>query len=245
MRQHSGTVLVKRCPRLFFRHCPSSLLTLFPLMRLFFTRPVLLVATALSLLTNLVAQATTINVTVTDNRYSPSSVTAAPGDQIVFTYNGASSHPTASDNNAWPTFPLNSSAHTGTVTLNTPGTYPYHCQFHGGAGGIGMAGTITIQALGLPGDAPYAAALAAFPNPASAARDGSVTITLNQKANTEGAVRLLNVIGRVVREVPLRRNESGEVRIAMDVENLPAGVYFYALVLGDRVVETRRLVVQP
>lgn len=213
-------------------------------MRLF-TRPVLFLTTALSLLANVMAQAATVNITVSDNRYSPSSVTAAPGDQIVFTYSGNSSHPTESDNGGWATFPLNSGNRTKTITLNTPGTFPYHCQLHGGAGGIGMAGTIIIQPLGLGSDTPYAAALAAFPNPASVTRDGGVTITFNQKPGTEGSVRLLNVIGRVVREVPLRRNEGGEVRISMDVENLPAGVYFYALVMGDRVVETRRLVVQP
>ena len=32
----------------------------------------------------------------------------------------------------------------------TAKTVPYHCSFHGGAGGVGMSGTITVQAAGVP-----------------------------------------------------------------------------------------------
>lgn len=31
-----------------------------------------------------------------------------------------------------------------TYTFNTPGTYRYYCQSHGGVGGVGMSGTITV-----------------------------------------------------------------------------------------------------
>lgn len=212
----------------------------------FLLRPFLLISTALSLCANSVLAQATINITVGDNSYQPASVTASPGDNIVFTYAGNRSHPTVSDNNAFTAFSMDANNRTHTVVLSSPGAYGYHCQFHGGAGGVGMAGTITVQPLGTRADAPAASNLAAYPNPVSATRDERVSVSFTQRAGTEGRLRLLNVIGRVVREVPIRRaTETGEASVALSVEELPAGVYFASLVLGERVVETKRLVVQP
>lgn len=212
----------------------------------FFTRPLLVLSTALSLLTSGVAQAqATINVTVGDNFYSPANVTAAPGDNIVFTYSGSRTHPTASDNGAWTTFTLDASHLTHTLTLATAGTYPYHCTFHG-APGAGMFGSITIQPVGTRAELAAPSALTVYPNPASASRDERVTVSFSQRAGTAGKLRLLNVIGRVVREVPVSAAaETAETRFSLDVADLPAGLYFATLVLDGRVAETRRLVVQP
>ncbi len=206
----------------------------------FFTRPLLLLSTALSLLAAPL-RAATVNITVGDNFYSPASVTAAPGDLIVFTYQGSRSHPTEADNGGFATFPMNSANRTHSFSLTSPGNYSYHCQVHGAS----MSGLITVQPTGLRDDASaLAPALTAFPNPSSASRDGEVTVTFNQKAGTEGRIRLLNVIGRVVREQTLRP-QGGEMSLKFDVANLPAGVYFTSLVIGDRVVDTRRLIIQP
>jgi plastocyanin len=41
---------------------------------------------------------------------------------------------------------LANAPHTYSFTFNTPGTYHYHCQAHGGAGGVGMSGTVTVRA---------------------------------------------------------------------------------------------------
>jgi plastocyanin len=205
----------------------------------FFTRPLLVLGTALSLLASPLSAAT-VNITVGDNFYSPATVSAAPGDQIVFTYQGSRSHPTVSDNAAFATFPMDPSHRTHTLSFNAAGTYAFHCQVHG----LAMAGQVVVQPTGLRDDAAVAPMLAAFPNPTSASRDGEVTITFNQKPGTEGRIRLLNVIGRVVREQTLRP-QGGEIRQAFDIADLPAGVYFTSLMIGDRVVDTRRLVVQP
>ncbi len=213
----------------------------------FLTRPLLALSTALSLLMaagGAQAQAT-INVTVGDSFYRPATVTAAPGDNIVFTYSGNSSHPTASDNGAFATFPMDANNRTHTITLATAGTFGYHCTFHG-APGAAMFGTIVIQPLSTRADALAPLALSAFPNPASASRDSRVTVSFNQRSGTEGKLRLLNIIGRVVREVPFgRAPEAGETRLSLDVADLPAGVYFTSLVVGERAVETHRLIVQP
>jgi plastocyanin len=215
----------------------------------FFTRPLLLISTALSLLASGARGQATINIAVADNSYTPASVTAAPGDNIVFTYTGSRTHPTSTDggsgNLTFTTFTMDATHTSHTVTLTAAGNYPYHCQFHG-APGTGMHGTIVVQPLGIRPEALLAPALEAFPNPVSAARDERVTVSFNQRVGTDGKLRLLNVIGRTVREMPIgRAAETGEAHLTLDVADLPAGVYFTSLVLGERVVETRRLIVQP
>ena len=30
-------------------------------------------------------------------------------------------------------------------TFTAPGTFPYHCVIHGGPGGVGMSGTVTVM----------------------------------------------------------------------------------------------------
>lgn len=213
----------------------------------FLTRPLLVLSTALSLLTSGVRAQATITITVADNSYTPQSVTAAPGDNIVFTYatGAAGQHPTAADNGGFLTFAMDATHRTHTLNLATAGTYGYHCQFHGRPGAA-MFGTIVVRPLGTRPEAALAPALVTFPNPASATRDERVTVSFNQRAGTDGKLRLLNVIGRTVRETPIRRAaETGETILKLDIADLPAGVYFTSLMLGERVVETRRLIVQP
>ena len=215
----------------------------------FLTRPLLALFTALSLAgAGRVQAQATINVAVIDNEFQPATVLAAPGDNIVFTYTGSRSHPVVSDNSTTPAFApftMSSANRTRTVVMTSAGTYGYHCQLHG-AVGVGMFGTILVQPLGVRPEAPVAPGLTTYPNPASASRDERVGVSFTQRAGTEGKLRLLNIIGRVVRETPIRRAaETAETRLALDITNLPAGVYFASLVIGERAVETHRVVVQP
>lgn len=206
----------------------------------------LLASALLALTTSLPLYATKVTITVTDNQYTPANVTAQPGDTIVFNLTGLGSHPTVSDNGDWATLRLDAGRRTNSVVLTTPKVYPYFCSNHGGPGGIGMSGRITIQ--GATGVRPelIRPELSAFPNPTSTARHGEVTISFNPKATAavDARIRLLNVIGRVVRESPLRRTAT-EGQVTFSVADLPAGVYFYSLLSGDRALETKRLIVQP
>jgi plastocyanin len=34
---------------------------------------------------------------------------------------------------------------TFSMTFKTPGSYPYYCRVHGGPGGRGMSGTVTVS----------------------------------------------------------------------------------------------------
>ncbi|HEX8349327.1 MAG TPA: T9SS type A sorting domain-containing protein [Hymenobacter sp.] len=83
--------------------------------------------------------------------------------------------------------------------------------------------------------------LSVYPNPAK----GMVTVSLSQKLGLgqDYKLRLSNIIGREVRTTVLRP-EFNTNSMAMNLSDLPAGMYFYSLLLNDKIVSTKRLVLQ-
>ncbi|WP_019947594.1 T9SS type A sorting domain-containing protein [Hymenobacter aerophilus] len=78
------------------------------------------------------------------------------------------------------------------------------------------------------------------PNPAH----GIVTLSMSQyAAGTEYRLRLSNIIGREVRTVALRP-EAADRGMSLNLADLPSGMYFYSLLQNDKVVSTKRLVLQ-
>lgn len=197
------------------------------------------------LLAQLSALAATVTVQVGDNFYQPQTVNIRPGDQVVWQYVGQTTHPTASDNGAWAAFPMDVANTTKTLTFQLAGKFYYHCMAHGSPGngttfGFGQTGLINVSA------APQAtfdakagaASLNVYPNPSR----GLVVVTV-PKAGAEYKLRLSNIIGREVRTITLRREAAIE-GVALNLSDLPAGMYFYSLLLNDKVVSTKRLVLQ-
>jgi|tagenome__1003787_1003787.scaffolds.fasta_scaffold20564926_1 plastocyanin len=89
---------------------------------------------------------TDANVNVSDNQFSPASLTISAGTTVVWTW-GPSAHnhnvaPAASEP-ARSGNPVNG-PHTYQYKFNTPGTYVYFCEVHG-TPTTGMKGTIIVQ----------------------------------------------------------------------------------------------------
>lgn len=81
--------------------------------------------------------------------------------------------------------------------------------------------------------------LSLYPNPAR----GMVLVSITQRSGQEYKLRLSNILGREVRTVALQPM-TGEVSIPVNLSDLPAGMYFYSLLANDKVVSTKRLVLQ-
>jgi plastocyanin len=86
-------------------------------------------------------------VQVVNDRFEPASITVTVGDTVNWYWpEGSMGHNVVPDDgNA----PGTSGAPTGypkflSFRFVTPGVYHYHCAAHGGAGGVGMAGTVTV-----------------------------------------------------------------------------------------------------
>jgi plastocyanin len=52
-------------------------------------------------------------------------------------------HTVTADDNSFDTGTL-SQGQSGSITFDKPGEFPYYCLFHGGPGGVGMAGKIVV-----------------------------------------------------------------------------------------------------
>ena len=102
----------------------------------------------LSFMATAQALPTMVTVQVTNNTFQPANVTIAAGGTVTWNWGAAAtdthnvspdgSEPVRSGNPVpGPT--------TYQFTFNTPGTYTYYCEVHGGPGLFGMSGTITVQ----------------------------------------------------------------------------------------------------
>ncbi len=213
-------------------------------MKLFTRLAAVVLASALPVMTALAANVT---VQVGDNFYRANgstgnsvAITIAVGDVVTWTNVGFGSHPTASDNGAWATFPMRPGIADKSITFNTIGVFPYHCTAHGSPGS-GQFGTITVQRPSATEDARLAGlALSLFPNPSK----GLVTLTVGKaKAGVAYQLRLSNIIGQEVRSIALRPDLS-EAGLPLDLRDLPAGMYLCSLVNDGKVLGTKRLILQ-
>jgi plastocyanin len=87
----------------------------------------------------------TRTVTIAASSYSPVILTVEAGTTIVFDNTSAFPHTATADNGSFDTGMIAVGA-SKNITVSTPGVFPFFCQFHGAAGGVGQAGTITVTA---------------------------------------------------------------------------------------------------
>lgn len=88
--------------------------------------------------------ASAANVMISDNYFNPRTITMPVGSTITWTNNGSMTHTVTADDNSFNSGNLGPGA-TFSRTFYAVGTYPYHCIFHGGSGGVGMSGVIVIS----------------------------------------------------------------------------------------------------
>jgi plastocyanin len=81
------------------------------------------------------------------NRFNPADVTIQAGETVEWVWpQGAVGHNVAPDDDEpVSSGPLSSGPKTYRYTFNTAGTYNYYCLAHGGPGGAGMSGTVTVE----------------------------------------------------------------------------------------------------
>ncbi len=83
------------------------------------------------------------DVSMLDDDFSPAQISIAVGESVTFANQGDRPHTATADDGSFDTGSVDPAA-SAAVTFDTAGTYPFYCQFHGGPGGDGMAGVITV-----------------------------------------------------------------------------------------------------
>ncbi len=87
------------------------------------------------------------------SRFVPPQLTIPAGETVVWTNNDSTGHSVTADNGSFDSHPSCGSiggacmtrGGTFQFTFSRPGTVAYHCRVHGGPGGRGMAGTVTVS----------------------------------------------------------------------------------------------------
>jgi plastocyanin len=83
-------------------------------------------------------------VTIVDSSFQQSEITINTGTTVEWTQTGSLPHTVTADDGAFDSGTLQN-GDTFQHTFDEPGRYTYHCEFHGSAGGIGMAGVIVVE----------------------------------------------------------------------------------------------------
>ncbi|GAA4006012.1 hypothetical protein GCM10022408_17230 [Hymenobacter fastidiosus] len=188
-----------------------------------------------------------VTVNGNPNNFSPETVTINPGDQVRWEWVSGSHPSVADDGTSFGAFNVTAANPTASRgPFNTLGTITYHCQPHSfqatpGGPWQGMIGRIVVTNAPLAAlDSKTAAVgLSVYPNPSR----GMVMVSLGQKPGQDYKLRLSNLIGREVRTVTLKPDFSGDA-VPVNLSDLPSGIYFYSLLANDKVLTTKRLILQ-
>jgi len=83
-------------------------------------------------------------VHMNSDSFDQTQVQIAAGQTVVWMNGNGLVHSVTADDSS---FDSGDVAFGGTFSqeFDTPGTYPYYCQYHGDVGGVGMAGVIVVQ----------------------------------------------------------------------------------------------------
>ena len=100
-------------------------------------------AAALSLCLLEWANAATHQVQVFSFSYSPRNLNIQRGDTVVWSNMGGG-HNVVADNNSFTSGAVSAAAWTFSHTFTDAGQFPYYCSPHGGPGGEGMSGVISV-----------------------------------------------------------------------------------------------------
>lgn len=84
------------------------------------------------------------SVEIKDGRFEESALSVPVGATVVWRYDGTLPHTVTADNGEFDSPTLDAEGETFSFTFTEAGVYAYHCRFHGGPGGQGMSGTITV-----------------------------------------------------------------------------------------------------
>lgn len=91
------------------------------------------------------ALAKEVNIAITGFSF-PATMTVTAGTPIVWVNQTGAPHTATADDGSFDTGRIAAGATSGAIVIDTPGSYAYYCQYHGGPGGTGMSGVLVVEA---------------------------------------------------------------------------------------------------
>ena len=180
------------------------------------------------------------NVTVSNFSFNPTQLTINSGDIVRWT-NAGGLHNVVADDNSFTSGAVSSSAWVFEHTFNSVGSNPYYCGQHGGPGGVGMSGVITVEAATDINDKNITIDQYRldqnFPNPFNPST--KITYSIPERSNV--SIKVFDLLGSEVIELVNGEVETGQYDLTFNTNNLPSGIYFYKLQAGS-FVETKKMI---
>lgn len=84
-----------------------------------------------------------VMVMVKDSKYEAKDLTVQAGTTVTWTMDASFPHTVTADDGSFDSGRM-SNGQSFSFTFDQPGEFPYYCTLHGGPGGTGMAGTVTV-----------------------------------------------------------------------------------------------------
>jgi plastocyanin len=184
---------------------------------------------------------TTHDVAISGFTFSPSQLTINVGDIVRWTNNGGF-HNVVADDNSFTSGAPSTSIWVYEHTFNSTGTNPYYCSPHGGVGGVGMSGVITVQsATGITNNNITVEEFRLFqnyPNPFNP----TTKISWQSPVSGRQILKVYDVLGNVVANLIDEFKPAGSYETNFDASKLTSGVYFYRLQVGQ-YISTKKMIV--
>jgi plastocyanin len=106
---------------------------------------VLILAAALWLVLPTAASAQpAATVNMANNSFSRTEVDISAGSTVVWSNANPRTHTVTADDGSFDSGDV-ATGQQFSMEFDTPGTYPYYCQYHGDVGGVGMSGVIVVS----------------------------------------------------------------------------------------------------
>ncbi len=90
------------------------------------------------------AQSDAPSVDIKNFAFAPREIHIAPGQTVTWVNDDAIQHTVTADDGSFDSGMMDQGV-TFSQEFDTPGTYSYYCQPHGGPGGVGMAATVVVD----------------------------------------------------------------------------------------------------
>ncbi len=188
------------------------------------------------LITSDIIAQTTHDVTVANFSFTPSQLTIKVGDIVRWTNSGGF-HNVVADDNSFTSGAASTSNWVYEHTFNSPGSNPYYCSVHGGPGGVGMSGVITVQAATDVDDKVLTNTdyklFQNFPNPFNP----STIITFQVFVQSSVSIIVYDIIGNQVATLLNEEKPAGKYTVNFDASNtgklLSSGIYYYKMRAGN------------
>ncbi|HMN48733.1 MAG TPA: T9SS type A sorting domain-containing protein [Ignavibacteriaceae bacterium] len=188
------------------------------------------------LITSDIIAQTTHDVTVANFSFTPSQLTIKVGDIVRWTNSGGF-HNVVADDNSFTSGAASTINWVYEHRFNSPGSNPYYCSVHGGPGGVGMSGVITVQAATDVDDKVLTTTdyklFQNFPNPFNP----STIITFQVFVQSSVSLIVYDIIGNQVATLLNEEKPAGKYTVNFDASNtgklLSSGIYYYKMRAGN------------